>query len=244
MRILLLDIETAPHLVTVWGLFQQNVAINQIISPGYTLSWAAKWYGEKEIFFDSVQKSSPRQMVRKIHKMVAEADIVVHYNGTKFDMPTLNNEFLLFELGPPEPYKQIDLLRTARRRFRLASNKLDYVAQLLGLGAKTHHKGHELWLGCMNKDPASWKVMERYNKQDVRLLERVYDRLKPWIIGHPNMALEAGHVCPHCGGEHLQARGFATTVTRRYRRWHCTDCGTWSRSVACEPGSAKIRSIP
>lgn len=243
MKILLLDIETSPHLVTVWGLWGQNVGINQIISPGYTLCWAAKWHGEREIMFDSVQASKPAAMVKRVHKLLDEADAVVHYNGTKFDIPTLNKEFLLYGLNPPSPSKQIDLLQTARRKFRLASNKLDFVAQSLGLGSKTQHKGHELWLGCMNKDAASWRVMEKYNKQDVRLLERVYDRLMPWVIGHPNRALELGHACPKCGSEKLQARGYIHSVTRRYQRWSCRDCGSWSQSVASEPGSAKIKSV-
>ncbi len=46
----------------------------------------------------------------------------------------------------------------------------------------------------MNKDPAAWKVMEKYNKQDVLLLEKVYDRLLPWIKSHPNHHLFNGHV--------------------------------------------------
>src|SRR5690606_726331 len=122
-------------LVTVWGLWGQNVATNQIIAPGHTLCWAAKWHGEREIMFESVEKSKPATMVKRIHKLLNEADTVVHYNGTKFDMPTLNKEFLLHGLTPPAPSKQIDLLRTAKRRFRLASNKLDFVAQSLGLGS-------------------------------------------------------------------------------------------------------------
>lgn len=244
MKVLLLDIETAPHLATVWGLWKQNVAINQILSPGYTLCWAAKWRGEREVMFDSIKKSSARAMVKRIHKLLDEADAVVHYNGRKFDIPTLNKEFLLYGLAPPSPYHQIDLLETARSKFRLASNKLDFVAQQLGVGKKVDHKGHELWLGCMNRDDAAWKVMEKYNKHDVILLEKVYDALRPWIKGHANAALFAGdHVCPKCGSDKLQARGFHHALTRRYQRWNCTSCGSWSRTVACERGGAKIREI-
>ncbi|HEX7129113.1 MAG TPA: hypothetical protein VF217_03475, partial [Rhodanobacteraceae bacterium] len=125
---------------------------------------------------------------------------------------------------------QVDLLKTARSRFRLASNKLDFVAQQLGLGKKVEHKGHELWLGCMNGDAESWRVMERYNKQDVILLERVYDRLLPWIKGHPNHSTHSGDlVCPYCGGTHYQRRGEAVTAAGRYWRYQCKDCGGWFR---------------
>jgi len=237
MRLLMLDIETAPHLAAVWGLYDQNVSINQIIKPGYTLCWAAKWHGEDDVMFDSVL-SGPRKMVRGIHELLGEADAVCHYNGTKFDIPTLNKEFLLQKLDPPAPYKQIDLLWVARSRFRLASNKLDYVAQQLGLGSKVEHKGFDLWLECMAKKPEAWATMEKYNKHDVTLLERVYDRLLPWIKNHPNLSAYSGHAaCPRCGSDKAQARGWAIANTLRYQRFQCKDCGTWYRKRRAEQSS-------
>lgn len=75
-------------------------------------------------------------MLKQIHALLNEADAVVHYNGAKFDIPTLNKEFILHGLPPPAPYKQIDLLRTARSQFKFPSNKLDYIAQALDLGKR------------------------------------------------------------------------------------------------------------
>ncbi|KKK58739.1 hypothetical protein LCGC14_3041410, partial [marine sediment metagenome] len=181
-RILLLDIETAPHRVYAWGLWGQDIYIDQIEAPGYTLCWAAKWLGSKQMMFASVQSPGRKKMLRNIYSLITEADIVVHYNGTKFDMPTLNKEFVIEGWPPPSSYKQIDLLLTARRQFRLASNKLDWVARSLGLGQKMKHKGMELWRNCMAGDPASWRTMERYNKRDVVLLEKVYLALRPWVV--------------------------------------------------------------
>ncbi len=40
-KILLLDIETAPHRVYAWGLWGQDIYLDQIEAPGYTLCWAA-----------------------------------------------------------------------------------------------------------------------------------------------------------------------------------------------------------
>jgi hypothetical protein len=169
-------------------------------------------------------------MVKHIHALLSEADAVVHYNGRKFDIPTLNKEFLLHGLTPPSPYAQIDLLTTARSKFRLASNKLDFVAQQLDLGKKTEHKGHELWLGCMNKDAASWKVMEKYNKNDVVLLEKVYDRLLPWIKGHPNRSSHSHTLCcPTCASQDYQSRGTYKTKLGEYGRFQCKGCGSWFR---------------
>lgn len=234
MRILLLDIETAPHLAQVWGLWNQNVGLPQLVESGYTLCWAAKWLSEKEVMYRSRHTSSPKAMIRAVHKLLNEADAVIHYNGTKFDIPTLQKDFLLYGLPPPAPFKQIDLLKTARRQFRFPSNKLDYVSQALEVGKKAKHAGHELWVKCMLGDEAAWRVMERYNRQDVLLLEKVYHKLKPWIKGHPNRGLynpDDSEVCPTCNSTSYQKRGLAHTTTCSYHRYQCLSCGHWFRSV-------------
>lgn len=232
-KILFLDIETAPHKVYSWGLWDQNIATNQIEEPGYTLCWAAKWKGQRDILFNSVQEHTAKQMLRGIHVLLHMADIVVHYNGTKFDIPTLNHEFVQHGFRPPAPYKHVDLLKTARRRFRLASNKMDYVAKHLGLKGKLPNKGMDLWRGCMAGDPKAWAEMRRYNIQDVRLLEQIYEALLPWIPGHPNMGLwkpdDGRPVCTHCGSARVKKQGVARTKTLLYQQYSCLDCGAWMR---------------
>ena len=241
MKILFLDIETAPNLATVWGLFKQHLSHHNLIESSYVLCWAAKWYGEDITYFDSVYRSTPKAMLKRIHAMLSEADAVVHYNGTKFDIPTLNKEFLLNNIPPPAPYKQIDLLKTSRNRFRFPTHRLDYVAKALGLEGKVEHMGHEMWLRCMNKDPEAWSKMEEYNIGDVTLLESVYDRMLPWIKGHANHSVFSGEeVCPHCGGKHYQKRGFLFTLAGKYQRYQCKDCKTWFRGSKNEAGKAKF----
>lgn len=242
MKILLLDIESSPNTAHVWGLWQQNVSINQLMESSYVLCYAAKWYGEKEVMFDSVHQSRPKTMLKGIHGLLNDADAVVHYNGTKFDIPTLNKEFLLHSFNPPSPYKQIDLLRVVRSSFRFPSNKLDYVAQRLNLGKKHEHEGHELWVKCMNGDKDAWKRMEKYNIQDVVLLENLYSHLLPWIKSHPNHNLFSdGHVCPNCSSSSLQRRGTAISSTGTYQRYQCRSCGTWSQSTKSIKSSVEVK---
>lgn len=228
LKILLIDIETAPNLAFCWGLFEQNISINQIQDSSYILCWAAKWLDGKEMMFDSVRKSGSKKMLERVRKLLCEADVVVHYNGTKFDIPTLNKEFLTHKMPPPSPYKQLDLLRVSRGAFRFQSNKLDYVSQSLGLGSKTAHPGFQLWIDCMANKADAWRLMEKYNKQDVLLLEKVYYEFRPWIKGHPNHSLYSGAaVCPHCASKHFQARGIQRTLAAIYQRFQCLDCGSW-----------------
>lgn len=234
MKKLLLDIETAPNLVHVWGLWQQNVGLNQIQDAGYVLCWAAKWHGEKEIEFDSVQKKKAPAMLKRIHELISEADVVIHYNGKSFDMPTLNKEFIVHGMMPPAPYKQVDLCQVAKSTFRFPSNKMDYIAGKLGLPRKANHEGHTLWTDCMAGKPAAWAKMKTYNMQDVVVLEGMYNKMLPWIRVHPNHGLydlPGRPVCTNCGSKNLQRRGTARTMVNEYFRFQCKDCGTWMKDA-------------
>jgi DNA polymerase elongation subunit (family B) len=241
MKILLLDIETKPLTVYTWGLWKQNINIGNIIDSSGLLCFAAKWVGDETVHFYSVKKHGLKRMLKAAHKLLSEADAVCHYNGQKFDIPVLNKEFLLQGMDPPATYQQIDLLKTARQRFKFPSNKLDFLAQQLGLGKKFKHAGFELWVKCMAGDPEAWKEMEQYNIQDVVLLERVYNKLLPWIVNHPSHAVHNEiDGCTNCGSPDLIKRGFSYTATSKYQRYQCNNCGSWMRSKTAEKQTVKI----
>lgn len=244
MKLLLLDIETSPNIAHVWGLFKQTVSISQLMESSHVMCWAAKWYGKPEMYFKSTYHCSARKMLAPIHTMLSEADAVIHYNGRRFDIPTLNKEFILHGFKPPAPFKQVDLLETAKSQFRFPSNKLDYVAQALGVGKKVSHTGHDLWVQCMAGNEKAWSLMEKYNRQDVILLEKVYNKLKPWIKVHPNHGLyeDGAPVCPNCGSYDLHRRGWARTQVQKYAKYQCQGCGKWSR-VAQNELPAKDRRM-
>ena len=85
----------------------------------------------------------------------------------------------------------------------------------------------------MEGNEEDWQTMRSYNIQDVVLLEKLYNIIRPWVQSHPNYALynnDEVEVCPNCGSSHLQKRGFHYTKTMKYQRVRCSDCGTWSRT--------------
>lgn len=244
MKILLLDIETAPMTALVWGLWDQNISPNHIIDSSNMLCYAAKWLNSDEVLFDSVHQSKPKAMLKGLHELLSDADVIVHYNGNKFDMPTINKEFVLNRFSPPSPYKQIDLLRVVRSNFRFPSNKLDYVAQRLGLGKKVEHEGMALWTKCMKGDKDAWERMEDYNIQDVVLLEDLYNTLLPWIKNHPNKNLHSDNACcPTCGHENLQKRGTAISTTGTYQRYQCKSCGSWSQGTKATKKMVEVKGL-
>jgi DNA-directed RNA polymerase subunit RPC12/RpoP len=193
------------------------------------MCWSAKWHGKREIMFDSLHDSPKKTMVKGIHELLEEADVVVHYNGQRFDVPRLNGEFLLQQLDPPSQYRQLDLLKTTRSQFGFASNKLDYVVQQLEIGSKVKHLGMDLWRDCMDGCDKAWRTMKRYNIQDVKLLEKYYKRILPWIKNHPNWGvyIDAERpTCRNCGSKKVIRKGVETTNTYKYQRYKCSDCGT------------------
>jgi len=132
LKILAIDIETAPNTAHVWGLFKQNIGINQIQETGRVMCFAAKWLKEKKIHFWSEHYDDHESVIIMAHEYLDEADAVLSFNGQSFDMPILNREFLKYGLTPPSPYRHIDLLQVAKRRFRFVSNKMDHLAPTLG----------------------------------------------------------------------------------------------------------------
>lgn len=240
-RILFLDIETAPNKAYVWGLFNQNISHEHVESSGYVLCWSAQWYGEREIVYSSNQHQSSKRMLAGIYRLLNQADIVVHFNGLKFDIPTLNKEFVQYGYKPPAPYKQLDIYRVCKYTFRFESNKLDAILKTFKIGEKVRHQGFSLWVGCMNGDAGCWNKMRRYNQHDVRSLVRLYQHILPWIEKHPVVSFARGTkpACPNCGGERVQKRGVMVAISKLYTRFHCQGCGKWFKGPLVKPAKPK-----
>lgn len=232
MRVLTLDIETSPNLAHVWSLWNQNVGLPQLLDASEVMCFAAKWLDEDDTTFSSGHRDGYGAMVHRAHELLSEADVVVTYNGDRFDLPHLNREFLRAGLTPPAPYASVDLLKEVKKTFRFQSNKLDHVAGQLELGGKVKHEGHELWVNCLRGDEEAWRQMETYNRHDVVLTEKLFDRLRPWLRSLPHPGLYDGNDldgCPACNSGNLVRRGFAHTRLGSYQRYRCEDCGKWSR---------------
>lgn len=233
-KILILDIETRPILGWVWGIWKQNIApTSQIKEDWEIITWAAKWHGEEYTYYATTEgQNGDAEALEQLWTLLDEADIVIAHNGDKFDIPKINARFLENGMQPPSPYKSIDTLKVCKRNFRLTSNRLDYVAKVLGYGGKIETGGMDLWIRCLEGDKAAWKQMLIYNIHDVQLLEWVYETVRPWIHNHPNVALyneDEATVCTACGSSHIHYRGFAYTPVGKYQRYVCTDCGKWGR---------------
>jgi hypothetical protein len=233
VKILAFDIETAPMITYNFGLWNQNIGINQIVSPSRIICFAARWIDQpkRSIQFYSEHHHGHEAMTEAAWELIDEADALLGWNSKKFDEQWFNTEFLLYDLGPPSPVFSIDLMAEAKRKFRFESNKLDWVSKRLELGRKMSHAGMQLWIDCMAGDDKAWTRMQAYNEQDVHLLVDGYNRMLPWIK-LPNQNLYrviGGCPTPACTGT-PQKRGTRSTQAGTYQRYHCPVCRSWSTS--------------
>lgn len=236
-KVLFIDIETSPSLAWVWKRFKENISLDQVEQDGFVLCAAWKWLGKSGVYSIGNGPEEPDDDQRAVvacWEVLDQADIVIAHYGAKFDIPTLNARFALYGLPPPSPYKLIDTKDVCKKRFRFPSNKLEGLGRFFGLGSK-HKTDFDLWKGCLHGDEKCWSRMIAYCMQDVRLLEKVYMKLRPWIDNHPNVNLFGVITrpsCPKCGGTKIQWRGhYHRTATQLFASFQCVSCGGWGRGI-------------
>ena len=241
VRIATLDIETSPILAYVWGLFKQFVAINQIHTDWSILSFSYKWLDEKRVVHHCTggrgkhKVRDDKALMKLLWAVLDEADVIVAQNGVRFDMKKINARLLEYDMPPPSPYKVVDTMLEAKRIAAFSSNRLAWLSEVLSETRKSEHKkfpGFELWLECMEDNPEAWAEMKKYNNIDILATEAVYLKLRPYIIGHPNIAAyndSTDTQCPKCSSKNMQRRGFARTQSGEYFRYQCKSCGGWAR---------------
>lgn len=244
MKILFLDLETSPMTAHTWGLWQQNVSIQQILDSTEVMCFGARWHGTRKVIFKSVHHDGKEGMLRVLHDLMNEADVLVGWNSAQFDHKHIKREFLEAGMLPPSPTKDVDLMRVAKQNFRFPSYKLDYVSQRLGVGAKVKHSGFELWIKCMAGDDKAWREMKRYQLQDVNLLVDLWEKFLPWIKGLnvPAFVDDDDAACTNCGGHDMKRRGYEVLTSGKYQKFQCNGCGKWLRGKSAVT-STTLRGI-
>jgi hypothetical protein len=250
-RILFYDIETSLQLAAIFQLAHNDwISPESLVSERYVICAAWKWEGESKIHTSSVLDDPKRykrdphddlHVVKTLHSVLSEADVIIAHNGDSFDKRYIDTRILVHGLSPLPPIASVDTYKVAKSKFYLNSNKLDYIGKLLKVGQKVKTTPG-LWMRVLNGEAAAVKEMVDYNKQDVVLLEKVYNKLKPYAQP-PNLELFGREGCPRCASKKIQARGIHRAITKEYQRWQCQDCGGWFRTLRGEQGSTEFRVV-
>lgn len=254
-RILFWDIENSQNLAAVFQL-KHNDYINaeNIFQERFIICAAWSWMGKSKVHAVSLLDNHSRFLknphddtfvVKRLHDVLSEADVIIAHNGDEFDTKMVRGRMLQHQLPPLPPILSIDTLKTARKQFLLNANNLDYLGNYLGVGRKKPTKPG-LWLKVLRGDEQAIRDMVKYNKGDVQLLKRVFDKLRPYIPDHVNRQLFAGNKglsCPRCGSANVQSRGIHRALTQTYQRYRCNVCLGWFRWKRADIGTATTTRV-
>lgn len=234
-KILIWDIESSYNAVLTFDTYEQNILLDNIVTERYIHCISYKWYGSDKIYTIS-QLDDKSRFKKNIHddyyvckefrKVISQADAWVAHYGRNFDIKMLNGRLLLNGLEPMPKIPSFDTCVLARRLFRLNFNNLDYLAKELNIERKLDTpKG--LWKDCFNGDKKALKIMAKYNKHDVYMLEKIFEKLMPFIDTQPITPQNITCKNAICQGNNIQFRGYGVNKQGRYRRFQCLDCGSW-----------------
>ena len=224
------DIETSPNVVLSWRVgYDLNIAQDNIIKERAIICIGYKWEHENKSYILTWDKNQcDKAMLKQFLEVAAEADEMVAHNGDKFDIKWFKTRCIFHGL-PFEPYKTVDTLKWARSQFLFNSNKMDYLARYLGLGAKIKTE-FGLWKDiCLHNSPKAMKLMTDYCKHDVVILEKVWKRLSELMAAKTHAGVLLGHekwTCPHDGSRNVQT--YRTTISAKGSKaflMKCKDCG-------------------
>lgn len=236
-KIVFWDIETTHNLVAKFNLSEEYIQHENIVQERYIVCASWKEQGGRVQAVSTLDdpklyKKDPHNdshVVKALHGMLTSADVIVAHNGDNYDIKFTEGRMLFWGLDPLPPILKLDTLQIARSKFLLNSNRLDYLARYLGIGHKKPTKSG-LWLRVLKGDKDAVREMVEYNKHDVVLLEKVFERLSPYMSNYVNRQLfgqEEG--CPRCGSLETPIKTIHRSLTQAYERYQCRACRGWFR---------------
>ena len=259
-NILIFDIETSLMEVYVWGLYKQFISHNNIIKDEngefkswFMLSYAAKWLYDDNILSDIVTPEEARnrddkRILESIWLLLERADIVIAHNGDRFDLRKINARFISNDIKPPTSFRTIDTLKVTRRNFAFESYKQDFLTKKFKLQEKKETGGIDLWIEVQQGNQKAIDKMLDYNIHDVKGLEDLYLKIRPYIKNHPNLGVMLDEdVCPNCGSPNLEETNSEYfTSANRFPVFRCSDCKTpyIRHKKNSSTRSTNMRSVP
>ncbi len=233
MKRLFYDIETAPNIGLFWEAgYDQDISYKSIVQERAIITIAWKWGGKGKVHHLAwKEKYNDKSILQQFMPIANDADELVAHFGDKFDMPWVRTRALYHRIGALPLYKTVDTCSWARKHFKFNSNKLDYLASFLGIGHKIK-TDYDLWKDIVIHDSKpALKRMIRYNKMDVVLLEKVWERLQAVVPHHSHAGVLMGGekwTCPRDGSEnvHISKTRVTASGAKQYQM-HCNECGSY-----------------
>lgn len=227
---LFFDIETSPNICYSWRIgYNISIGFENIIDERKIICISYKWEGSEKIHTLTWDKNlCDRQMLIDFIAVANKADELIAHNGDRFDIKWIRTRCIYHRIPMFPNYRTLDTLKKAKSGFNFNSNRLDYIAQFLGVGAKVKHSGFDMWKGVMKNDKEALKEMVNYCEGDIIVLEDVFLTMQNYIKPNTHNGVinnNFKYSCPTCGSEHpTLVKNNVTAMGTIKRLMSCNDC--------------------
>ena len=249
-KVLFYDIETLPNISAHFGNWNENLPHKQRIQESCLLSHSWCWGDDGEIHGSILTPTEAinhddERLVLELWSLLDNADIVIGHNISRYDNKKANAYFIKYGLPPVSPFKSIDTLSIAKRKFKFEFNSLAYLAKYLGVTDKVENDGMPLWIDCHLGKQEALNTMLRYNIGDVKTQREVYNILKSYDNNGVNMSLYDSAECLKCVscGSHnvsMLTNKLVYTPSNKYLAYRCSDCSIVMRGSKSGEVSDKL----
>jgi DNA polymerase elongation subunit (family B) len=228
------DIEISKAIVMVFPPYYDTfIQHTSVIQEAFIIcaSWKFSDEPSDKIYTAAIKaKGKDKPVVEALLEAIKSADILVHHNGDKFDLPFLNFRTAYYGLDPISNIKTVDTYKVSKQ-FKFGYNKLDYLTNLFFNKGKIDVSSgitEEITMGNLKR----LDEMIAYNRQDVFILENLYYKLLPYMKSHPHVGAIIGRdrkaSCPKCGSNNYKLNGTRFTAAGiQKQECQCKDCKSY-----------------
>ena len=245
MKIVLFDLETLPNLKEVMKIYcgigaypglTLKATITSIICFGY------KIHGRKHAKVISTWDFPKRwkkdvnddyDVCKAAYDILHDADVVVGHHINGFDWKHLQTRLMVNGLPTlPTSIIKIDTKQISSKNLFAFNNRLGTLGEAFVKDKKLENNGWITWVGVSERKEKDQKLMARYCKQDVNLLEKLFIKFRPLIktLPNPNLDKKGSNLhCPNCSSQMMTKQGIRIAKTAKFQQYQCQDCGSWAR---------------
>lgn len=221
----------------------ESAGVNGLKSDlGYILCFGYKWAGEKTTKVIKISQfrgfkrrlNDDKELLKEAYKLFEQADFTVAHYGEYFDKPFIQGRLAINGLPPLPPQKLIDTCLLSRKHLKNSSNRLKHLAKILNCDQlKADNNWPHDWFAAMRGDTKAIDRISTYCQQDVRTLESVYNKIKPYCADHPHVGvyrgLEKDKSCKVCGEAKLVKHKHRISAQgAKKQQYQCKGCGAYS----------------
>lgn len=225
------DIETSQYEVRSFRIgYKLNLGYHNVTKLAKIICVSWKWEGEDKIHnlkWDS--KMCDKKMLESFIEVLNKADEIVAHNGDRFDIKWIRTRALFHKIPMKAKYRSLDTLKKAKSNFNFPNNRLDTIAQFLGVGAKVEHDGMKMWDAVQDGDKDYLNEMVKYCDGDIVVLEDVYFEMQPYVINNTHVGAHNDKMkcsCPSCASEDVSLlKNSFTALGTIKREIECNSCG-------------------